>query len=86
MNKENKCPVTGKSGPPTAGSGTSNKDWWPHQLNLKILHQNTTLGNPMGDDFNYAEEFKKLDLDALKKDLYKGRVRLPALCAPQQLA
>ncbi|MGB2962396.1 MAG: catalase/peroxidase HPI [Anaerolineales bacterium] len=71
MNRENKCPVTGKSGPPTAGSGTSNKDWWPNQLNLNILHQHSSLSNPMGDDFNYAEEFKKLDLDALKKDLYK---------------
>jgi catalase-peroxidase len=55
---------------PIAGSGTSNRDWWPNQLNLKILHQNSSLSNPMGEDFNYAEEFKKLDLTALKKDLY----------------
>jgi catalase-peroxidase len=56
---------------PTAGSGTSNKDWWPNQLNLHILHQHSPLSNPMGEAFNYAEEFKKLDLAALKKDLYQ---------------
>ncbi len=54
---------------PTTGTGTSNQDWWPNQLNLKILHQNCPLSNPMGEEFNYAEEFKKLDLEALKKDL-----------------
>ena len=70
MSKESKCPVTGNSSKPTAGSGASNKDWWPNQLNLKILHQNTPLCNPMDTAFNYAEEFKKLDLPALKKDLY----------------
>ena len=52
------------------GRGTSNRDWWPNQLNLKILHQNSPMTNPMGEEFNYAEEFKKLDLQALKKDLY----------------
>jgi len=46
------------------------RDWWPNQLNLKILHQHSSLSNPMGKEFNYAEEFKKLDLDAVKKDLY----------------
>jgi len=55
---------------PTASRGTSNRDWWPNQLNLKILHQNSDLSNPMGEGFNYAEEFKKLDFEALKKDLY----------------
>ena len=55
---------------PIAGGGTSIRDWWPNQLNLKILHQNSHLSNPMGKDFNYAEEFKKLDLEALKRDLY----------------
>ena len=65
--EENKCPVTGHK--PTAGSGTSNRDWWPNQLNLKILHQNSSLSNPMGEGFNYAVEFKKLDLAALKQDL-----------------
>ena len=70
MNEKNKCPVTGKTGNVTGGGGTSNKDWWPNQLNLKILHQHSTLSNPMGASFNYAEEFKKLDLKAIKKDLY----------------
>jgi catalase-peroxidase len=55
---------------PTFGRGTSNRDWWPNQLNLKVLHQNSPLSNPMGAEFNYAEEFNKLDLEALKKDLY----------------
>jgi len=50
--------------------GTSNRDWWPNQVNLKVLHQHSHLSNPMGGAFNYAEEFKKLDLSALKKDLY----------------
>jgi catalase-peroxidase len=54
----------------TAAGGTSNRDWWPNQLNLKILHQNSSLSNPMEKGFNYAEEFKKLDLAALKEDLY----------------
>jgi catalase-peroxidase len=54
---------------PISGGGTSIRDWWPNQLNLKILHQNSHLSNPMGKDFNYAEEFKKLDLEAVKKDL-----------------
>jgi len=69
MNEESKCPVTGRIDKPTAGRGTSNRDWWPNQLNLKMLHQNSSLINPLGEDFNYAEEFKKLDLEALKKDL-----------------
>lgn len=67
---EGKCPVTGMTRKSVASSGTSNKDWWPNQLNLKILHQNSQLSNPMGTEFNYADEFKKLDLGALKKDLY----------------
>ena len=50
--------------------GTANRDWWPNQLNLKILHQHSSLSNPMGYKFNYAEEFKKLDLNVVKKDLY----------------
>ena len=70
MNKDSKCPVTGGADKPTAGRGTTNRDWWPNQLNLKILHQNSPMGNPMGEEFNYAEEFKKLDLEAVKKDLY----------------
>ena len=70
MNEDSKSPVTGSAYKHTAGRGTSNRDWWPNQLNLKILHQNSSLSNPMGEAFNYAEEFKKLDLEALKKDLY----------------
>lgn len=70
MNEKSKCPITGRTRDVTAGGGTSNKDWWPNKLNLKILHQHSHLSNPMGESFNYAEEFKKLDLEALKKDLY----------------
>ena len=73
MSEESKCPVTGKSGNPpiaTTSRGTSNRDWWPNQLNLKILHQHSNKSNPMGEDFNYAEEFKTLDFEAVKKDLY----------------
>ncbi len=54
----------------TAVGSTANQHWWPNQLNLKILHQHSSLSDPMGEEFNYAEEFKRLDLDALKKDLY----------------
>jgi catalase-peroxidase len=54
----------------TSHKRTSNRDWWPNQLNLNILHQHSLLSNPMGKDFNYAEEFKKLDFKALKKDLH----------------
>jgi len=70
MADESKCPVTGRSGKPIAGGGTSNRDWWPKQLNLKILHQHSRKSNPMGEAFNYAEAFKKLDLQAVKNDLY----------------
>ncbi len=70
MNGDSKSPVTGGTNPHMAGRGTSNRDWWPNQLNLRVLHQNASLSNPMDEGFNYAEEFKKLDLDALKKDLY----------------
>ncbi|MEZ4567879.1 MAG: peroxidase family protein [Desulfobacterales bacterium] len=70
MNDESKCPVTGKKGNPVAGGGTSNRDWWPNQLNLRILHQQDKKSNPMGESFNYAEEFKTLDLAAVKKDLF----------------
>ena len=70
MNEDSKCPVTGETRKRATGRGASNRDWWPNQLNLKILHQNSPMSNPMGKEFNYAEEFKKLDLEALKKDLY----------------
>ena len=69
MSKENKCPVTGRYNNPVAGGGTLNQDWWPNQLNLGILHQHSTKSNPMDEGFNYTEEFKKLDLEALKMDL-----------------
>ena len=70
MSDESKCPVTGRASRQVAGGGTSNRDWWPNQLNLHILHQHSCKSNPMGKDFNYAEEFKKLDLEAVKKDLF----------------
>ncbi|MDZ5473356.1 catalase/peroxidase HPI [Bacillus sp. 31A1R] len=63
------CPFHGAATSPKT-SGTTNKDWWPNQLNLNILHQHDKKSNPMGEDFNYAEEFKKLDYQALKKDLH----------------
>ncbi len=64
MDNEKKCPFSGN-----AHSGPSNRDWWPNQLNLKMLHANPPAGDPMGAKFNYAEEFKTLDIDALKKDI-----------------
>jgi catalase-peroxidase len=64
MDNETKCPFS-----PKAHSGRSNQDWWPNQLNLKVLHQNPPARDPMGTEFDYAEEFKSLDLDALKKDI-----------------
>ena len=64
-NGAGKCPVTGH----TAGGGTTNRDWWPNQLNLSILRQNSSLSDPMGDGFDYAKEFESLDLAAVKKDL-----------------
>lgn len=67
---QGKCPFGHGSLKPSAGGGTSNRDWWPNQLKLNILRQNSSLSNPMGDKFNYAEEFKSLDLDAVKKDIF----------------
>ncbi|MCE9614985.1 MAG: catalase/peroxidase HPI [Lentisphaerae bacterium] len=64
MSSQSKCPFNH-----TAGSGPSNRDWWPNQLNLDILHQQSSKSNPMGADFNYAEAFKRLDLKAVKRDL-----------------
>jgi len=67
-----KCPVTGATSKHNVGAGgTKNRDWWPNQLKLNILRQHSSKSNPMGEDFNYAEEFKKLDLKAIKNDLYK---------------
>ena len=69
-NSKSKSPFTGGASKQDAGRGTSNRDWWPNQLNLNILRQHSNLSNPMGEDFNYAEEFRKLDLNAVKKDLF----------------
>ena len=69
-NGAGKCPFHGGEVKHTAGTGTSNRDWWPNMLNLNILRQHSNLTDPMGEDFDYAEEFKKLDLSAIKKDLY----------------
>ncbi|MEQ9289344.1 MAG: catalase/peroxidase HPI [Cyclobacteriaceae bacterium] len=69
-NGESKCPFMGGALKHGAGGGTSNRDWWPNQLKLNILRQNSSLSDPMGNDFNYAEEFNKLDLNAVKKDLF----------------
>jgi len=66
MSEESKCPVHHH---PPSGRGATNRDWWPESINLNVLHQNSPLSDPMGDDFNYAEEFKKLDLAAVKRDL-----------------
>jgi catalase-peroxidase len=67
---EAKCPFGHTSERHTAAGALSNADWWPGQLNLKILHQNASITNPYGENFNYSEEFKTLDLDAVKNDLY----------------
>ncbi len=70
MNSESKCPFMGGQLKQSAGSGTRNRDWWPNQLKLNILRQNSSLSNPMDPDFNYAEAFKTLDLAAVKQDLH----------------
>lgn len=64
-----KCPFMGGSQSQTAGSGTTNKDWWPNQLNVNLLHQHSDKSDPMGKGFDYAKEFESLDLTALKKDI-----------------
>ncbi len=69
MKGEGKCPFTGGLHKQGAGAGPANRDWWPNQLKLNILRQNSALSNPMGEDFNYAEAFKTLDLKAVKKDI-----------------
>ena len=70
MSTEAKCPVTGGARRHTAAGAPTNADWWPNQLNLKILHQHSPLSDPMDKEFNYAEEFKSLDLNAVIKDLH----------------
>jgi catalase-peroxidase len=71
--EQSKCPFTGAGTPPKhgTGKGTTNRDWWPNGLNLKILSQHSSLVDPMDKKFNYAKEFKKLNFKALKKDLHK---------------
>ncbi|MFQ3185543.1 catalase/peroxidase HPI [Marinomonas primoryensis] len=72
MSNEGKCPFNHGSADSSqsAGRGNSNKDWWPNQLNLNVLHQHSVKSNPMGEDFDYAEEFKSLDLNAIQQDLH----------------
>jgi catalase-peroxidase len=70
MTAESKCPFSADVPKVNARGGSQNAEWWPDQLNLKILHQQSALSNPMGEEFNYAEEFKTLDLDAVVKDLH----------------
>ncbi len=70
VNESSRCPFMGGALDKTAGSGTSNRDWWPNLLDLSILRQHSKLSDPMGEGFDYAEEFKSLDLAAVKKDLH----------------
>ena len=83
---ESKCPFSGGafSGSVFSGGesrGTKNRDWWPNQLNLEMLHYHSNLSDPMGEGFDYAEEFAKLDLKALKQDLYTPNDRLSGVVA-----
>ncbi len=70
VNSSSQCPFHGGTVKRTAGGGTRNRDWWPHQLRLNILRQNSNLSNPLGEAFSYAEAFKKLDLAEVKRDIY----------------
>ena len=69
MSNEAKCPFAGSTGKHVAAGARSNASWWPQQLKLNVLHQHSARSNPMGETFDYAEEFKRLDLEAVKKDL-----------------
>src|SRR5215469_1539142 len=69
MSSESKCPFSSDNIKHAIASANGNQNWWPEQLNLAILHQHSSLSNPMGGEFNYAEEFKSLDLDAVIQDL-----------------
>ena len=77
----NKCPVSGGARRHTVAGAPTNAGWWPNQLNLKILHQHSSLSDPMDKEFNYAEEFKSLDLDAVIKDLHALMTTSQALVA-----
>ncbi|WOF73828.1 catalase/peroxidase HPI [Parvibaculaceae bacterium PLY_AMNH_Bact1] len=70
MDGEGKCPFSGGANNHTAGEGTSNQDWWPNQLKLNILRQHSAKSNPLGEDFDYATEFEKLDLASVKQDIF----------------
>jgi catalase-peroxidase len=70
MSSDAKCPYSAVHGARTTAGAQSNQDWWPNRLNLRILHQHSARSNPMGERFDYAEQFRKLDLAAVKKDLY----------------
>ena len=70
MSSEAKCPISGGAHKHTVAGATTNADWWPNQLNLKLLHQHSAKSNPMDEAFDYAESFKSLDLDAVIKDLH----------------
>ena len=74
MADESRCPVAGR------GRGHMNRDWWPNQLNVQVLHQHSAVSNPMGEAFDYAKAFKSLDLNAVNKDLHA--VMTPALEVP----
>ena len=83
MSEQSKCPFTGAGTPPKfpTGRGTSNKDWWPNNLNLKILSQHSVLVNPMGNKYNNTKEFKKIKSLGIKKRLKKTNDRLTRLVA-----
>ena len=70
MDAENKCPVMHGAITKNMGEGRSNREWWPNQLNLNILRQHSRLSNPMDKNFNYSDEFKKIDLKKLKREIY----------------
>src|SRR5215212_6629721 len=70
-NESSRCPFTGGAIQYTTETRRSNSDWWPKMLNLSILRQHSALSNPMDEDFNYAEEFNTLDLEAVKKDIFE---------------
>ena len=65
-----KCPFSARSGAVTSAGGTKNRNWWPNQLDLSILHQHNPCANPLGSAFDYAEAFRNLDFQALKQDLF----------------
>ena len=74
MESQDKCPFSTNHGARSTVSMQSNKDWWPNQLNLSILHQHSSKSNPLGEHFNYAKEFKKLDYTALRRLVYSNGV------------